>query len=351
MKTQNIIKGLLVLLMLSGCATNKKEEITPTPNVTVTPTFEPTQTPNDVVNFPQGTFEPSEWDIDLIGPLLSHDNYFTLIDDYYVFIVDGKYGVINQDMEIVLNPIGSNYPVLHDLDGEFHFNHDIIRGDYESYDEMQAEIKNTEFVICPGHGAWGQDILYDTGLESFNFKCWGGGPNETLDAFDSSIFENDSYLKYQDMYSVKEEENVDGDLVNVFDLSQHYGVVDNEGNKITEAIYEDVFDISGELIPVKKDGLWGYVDDNGVEVIPCIYQATFESKDGYDQDKEESYTIMPYYPYPVIDGRIVVKNQDDKYGVIDTKGNTLIDFEYDNGSPYFDNSVILLKDGEWSIIE
>ena len=44
-----------------------------------------------------------------------------------------------------------------------------------------------------------------------------------------------------------------------------------------------------------------------------------------------------------------MKNWDNKYGVIDIWGNTLIEFEYDQGSPYYDNSVILKKDGEWFI--
>ena len=71
MKTQNIIKGILVLLMLSGCATNKKEEITPTPNITVTPTLKTTPQPTDISEENLiDIFNIDDFEIENIMPLL-----------------------------------------------------------------------------------------------------------------------------------------------------------------------------------------------------------------------------------------------------------------------------------------
>lgn len=50
-----------------------------------------------------------------------------------------------------------------------------------------------------------------------------------------------------------------------------YGLCDKDFNKITDAIYEDVKATSFGLTPVKFNGLWGFVDENGKEVIECKY--------------------------------------------------------------------------------
>lgn len=50
-----------------------------------------------------------------------------------------------------------------------------------------------------------------------------------------------------------------------------YGLCDKDFNKITDAVYEDVKATSFGLTPVKFNGLWGFVDENGKEVIECKY--------------------------------------------------------------------------------
>ena len=42
---------------------------------------------------------------------------------------------------------------------------------------------------------------------------------------------------------------------------------------VTEAIYDQGLAINGDLIPVARDGLWGYVNAAGEEIISCQYLA------------------------------------------------------------------------------
>ena len=39
------------------------------------------------------------------------------------------------------------------------------------------------------------------------------------------------------------------------------GIVNQKGEMVTEAIYDQGLAINGDLIPVARDGLWGYVKD------------------------------------------------------------------------------------------
>ena len=357
MKIKKIVSMLLVLVMISGCS-KAEPNITPTPTITPSetpiatkkpePTKKPTPTPTPiVVEQPIEKFDINDWDVEYIAPLLfkgveRDDDYFSLYDDHYIFVVDGKYGIINDQQQIVLNPIGTNYPIVHAQEGANHLNWNIIDQSFGTYYEIQDQIKNSKLNICDGHGSCNQDLVYDMNKNAFLYKYNStGGPSAALLDFDTTDYPKNSLLRYQELYSVKEKENEYEELVTIFDVSGKYGIADTEGNKITEAIYHNVFDIESELIPVSKEGLWGYVDKNGEEVIPIIYYDTF-----FERNEKMSY--YPY-PYPVVNGRIVVKNWDNKYGVIDIWGNTLIEFEYDQGSPYYDNSVILKKDGEWFI--
>ena len=376
MRNSKIITMILGLLLLSGCSSNEIDKpvntTSPTPNVTTTPKATATPTvdnesnfdgppnvekePAVFVEFPQGLFDPNEWEFDFIVPLLIHSNnndygYSELVDDYYIIGLNGKYGIINEKMETVLNPIGNNYPIGHVQENDLHLNGSMFFDDDYNvmYEDYQQQVKNTDFIICDGHGVGNLDIGYDKLNDTLYLITQGDdGPASLMD-FDSEYFvgafKDNNLIPYVEIANVI----LDESGFDEFDELGKYGIVKQDKTILTDAIYDDIFDIDGELKPVKKDGLWGYVDNQGNEVIPCIYQATFQSERFYDVDKGEYYQVNPNYPYPLVDGRIVVKNQDDKYGVIDTSGNVLIEFEYDYGSPYYDNSVILKKDGEWII--
>lgn len=70
-------------------------------------------------------------------------------------------------------------------------------------------------------------------------------------------------------------------------------------------------------------GKWGFVDADGKEVIPHIY--------------EKADCFYMGYASVVING---------KMGLIDLKGNKVVPFEYDNDLMYFEDGLAVVKKGE-----
>ena len=69
-----------------------------------------------------------------------------------------------------------------------------------------------------------------------------------------------------------------------------------------------------------EEGRWGFVDADGKEVIPHIY--------------EKADCFYMGYASVVMDG---------KMGLIDLKGNTIVPFEYDNDLMYFEDGLAVAK--------
>ena len=133
----------------------------------------------------------------------------------------------------------------------------------------------------------------------------------------------------------------------------------------------------GIAMSVQRDGKWGFVDINGVEMIPCKYDLVenFLSKN----DSITPVAIGEHFGYVNMKGDIaipfdyefagrfssnglaqVVKNN--KLGFINYKGETLIDFVYDpkyeikdgkvriKDSFWLDDTIAICKNGKWGLI-
>ena len=62
----------------------------------------------------------------------------------------------------------------------------------------------------------------------------------------------------------------------------HYGYFDKKGNKITKIIYEFLGSFKNGFSICKKYNKYGLLNENGYEVIPCIYdELEFKQKDLY----------------------------------------------------------------------
>ena len=49
------------------------------------------------------------------------------------------------------------------------------------------------------------------------------------------------------------------------------GYIDIEGREIIPCIYDRAQSFDGELANVEKEGKWGVINKNGIEILPCIY--------------------------------------------------------------------------------
>ncbi len=169
--------------------------------------------------------------------------------------------------------------------------------------------------------------------------------------------------------------------------------------------YDDFLEVSDSLIAVEtKNGWgWGFIDLNGKEIVPCKYEQVHSfseglalvltSSEGREEIMKETYKRMPsqdeveFYsakfssenewvdkssrnmcfinkkgeivisqvPSGICgdfhDGRAFVKGENDKFGFIDTYGNVVIPFIYDDVRRFSNGVAWTEKDGKWGLID
>lgn len=145
-----------------------------------------------------------------------------------------------------------------------------------------------------------------------------------------------------------------------------YGCIDKEGNEVIpigkyECISGMDFSLDKEgLTAVMTSGKWGYCDDNGKEIISCVYDkvsrfsegyaAVWKSNWAYINKNGELMTKFKFYDaYDFEDGYAVVQNANRRYGVIDKKFNEFIPYEYQE---IFQKEGFSVKlNGKWGFID
>ena len=161
--------------------------------------------------------------------------------------------------------------------------------------------------------------------------------------------------------------------------------------------YDDFLEVSDSLIAVEtKNGYgWGFIDLNGKEIVPCKYAQVHSFSEGLalvltsyegrermpSQDEVESWTakfslenewvdkssrnmcfinkkgeiVISQVPSGICgdfhDGRAFVKGENDKFGFIDTYGNVVIPFIYDDVKRFSNGVALTEKDGKWGLID
>ncbi|WP_372828875.1 WG repeat-containing protein [Psychrobacter maritimus] len=104
-----------------------------------------------------------------------------------------------------------------------------------------------------------------------------------------------------------------GYFLAIKDFGAPVALIDRQGKSVVDlSRYQkvDADKISGGLLPVLRNGRVGYVNMQGRETIPAMYDMLKESQG---------------WARPVSEGRIVVK-QNGHYGVIDTANKTIVPF-------------------------
>ena len=120
-----------------------------------------------------------------------------------------------------------------------------------------------------------EDLEYKTSIidENFDVKVMGILTEMNTDKSYIRMRIGDEY-KYYDLNG-EEKQNTEILKDNKIFLSKKdgkYGYVDSKGNKVTEFIYDDATEQNEYgFAAVKKDGLWGSLDENGKEVISPKY--------------------------------------------------------------------------------
>lgn len=114
-------------------------------------------------------------------------------------------------------------------------------------------------------------------------------------------------------------------------------VLVKDGNRLNYTVYEDAGNFSDGVVPVKKNGKWGYINDDGQLVLPFEFDACWR-------------TGIGYRPYNSSDGYITVcKN--DRYAIYDVYGNLIINYGmFECICPVYEGSCWVKSDGYWGVI-
>ena len=180
----------------------------------------------------------------------------------------------------------------------------------------------------------------------------------------------------------------------VFIKQNKYGLMDFEGNILIEPTYEKLTEINTDIFSALKDGKTGAIDKEKNEKIPFTYaEITYNKKAGIYIADDESYTsyiidsnfeikvtgilseintdngymkikvgdIYKYYNFKfeekenkdiLISNKIFTSKQNGKYGFVDSKGNVVVDYIYDDATEQNKYGYAAIKkDGLWGAID
>ena len=130
-------------------------------------------------------------------------------------------------------------------------------------------------------------------------------------------------------------------------LDGKFGFINEDGVEIISCKYEDACDFSDGLVRVKSAEGWGFVNENGEEIIPCKYEkangfwlglAGVKSAEGWGFVNENGEEIVPCKYEEVnnfLDGPFLVQS---KYGwgFVNENGEEIIPCKYEDARAFSD---------------
>lgn len=153
------------------------------------------------------------------------------------------------------------------------------------------------------------------------------------------------------------------DGVAAVESNSKWGFINEDGQEVIPCIYEEVWRFSHGIVRVKHDGKWGFINKKGEEVIPCIFDDTgFLSEEGlanvelngkYGFYNEKGYEIVPCIydsAHDFCEGlALVMKNN--LFGFIDTTGKEVIPCKFECADDFFQGYAKVWDNAKWGIID
>lgn len=75
-------------------------------------------------------------------------------------------------------------------------------------------------------------------------------------------------------------DNTDNTILRIYKQNEKYGLIDTLGHLQVHLEYDEIGSFSEGRLAVRKEGLWGFTDRNGVEVIPCQFKNVHDFTEG-----------------------------------------------------------------------
>lgn len=222
----------------------------------------------------------------------SGKNVEVKIYSYYTSYENGKFGVINNDGETVIEP---------------------------SYEEIISIPNNSKPIFICTYDVDDAAGTYKTkAINEKNEEILAGYDKiEAIDNFDSK-----QNVWYED---------------NVLRVSKNgkYGIINFDGQEVLPCEYDEITALKGikSNFIVKKDGKVGLVNEVGQTIVNAEYKNVLTLKEGYKSE-------------------YIIVSADNKYGLISTSGTVLIEAKYEKVKYIGSSHLFAVKQDEtWKLID
>ena len=210
---------------------------------------------------------------------------------YYTSYENGKFGVINNEGTTVINA---------------------------EYDEIISIPNNSKPIfIC----------VYDVNDETSTYRT------KALNEKNEEVFQGYDKIEAVDNFDSKQNIWYEDNVLRV-SKDGKYGLINFEGNQVLACEYDEISalkSVKSNLL-VKKAGNVGLVNEKGQTIIPVQYKEIKILKEGYKNE-------------------YIVVNENNQYGLISTSGNTLIEPKYEDIKYLNSSTLFAVKEsGVWKLI-
>ena len=331
--------SVMAAILLTACAAASESE--PASSADLSPTSEPVAAAapsTDNANWKL----PPQYDFDEMIPLYSRETHtagYAAARNLYAVRKGERWSLFNAaNCNVFLEDLSESIPYLY---GEQELSIGVDDTyDYQKLNALEEQI-NQELTaqhmpfttMLGGHGGYGIQWILGNGQIYRSFIGvyeFDGTPIEQVYAPDLVGIQQGTW---DDEYR--------GYLV---DDSAPFAVADKNGTILTDFNYQDACMAGESLIAVKDaSGSWGYCDQSGTLVIPCIYQP---------QMRISIMNETVEYPYADLSGMVVVKDQSGEKLILDVHGNEVISAgQYEDLAPARDGCVWAKQNGLWGLLQ
>ncbi len=210
---------------------------------------------------------------------------------YYTVYENGKFGVINNEGETVINP------------------------------------EYTEIVLIPNKDVPIFICTYDLNDQDGTYKT------KVINQKNEEIFKEYSKVEAIDNFDSKQNIWYEDDVLRV-EKDGKYGLINFEGKEVLPCDYDEITALKGVTnnLLVKKDGKVGLVNEKGQTIINTEYKDIKTLKEGYKNE-------------------YIIVNDNNQYGIISTTGTVIIEPKYEDVKYLNSSEMFAIKDaGVWKLI-
>lgn len=210
---------------------------------------------------------------------------------YYTVYENGKFGVINNEGETVINP------------------------------------EYTEIVLIPNKDVPIFICTYDLNDQDGTYKT------KVINQKNEEIFKEYSKVEAIDNFDSKQNIWYEDDVLRV-EKDGKYGLINFEGKEVLPCDYDEITALKGVTnnLLVKKDGKVGLVNEKGQTIVNTEYKDIKTLKEEYKNE-------------------YIIVNDNNQYGIISTTGTVIIEPKYEDVKYLNNSEMFAIKDaGVWKLI-